>query len=548
MERSPASVRCFTSFGAGYDACMDETRRRLLTALGALPLSLGSRALRAQTPTSPGDQAFTTPLRLPGASGLLALHDASRPLELTASVRREPLFPGRTTDLMAYRTSLGGQQAMNPLLRIHAGDVLDMTLRNQLGEDTTIHWHGLLVDEKNDGSGMSPVRHGERYVYRFPVRNRAAMYWYHPHPHDRTGAQIHRGMAGVLMVDDDEEDALRRELGLVPGENEIPLILQDKQVDARNRIRYEMGEDDWIGNRMLVNYTPEPYLDASIGLYRFRMLNGSNARMFSIAFVQAGRKLPFTLIGTDGGLLARAQRVTDVFLAPAQRIDVLVDFSGLLAGSTVMLTSERYDAMENDAGGMDPAMEHPGAVPMGDPLQLMKINLKLPERKPRSVPNALSSLAAAPRSTPAKREFRLHAQGPKWFINGYNFHDDMHAVKVRVVRGTTEIWEIRNEVKSMPHPMHLHGFQFRVVSRRKSPAQVKRLGVTPQGLTPQDLGFSDTVVVWPGETVAIAIDFSQPFSGEQRYMFHCHNLEHEDQGMMLTLAVGERASAREGNR
>lgn len=526
---------------AGYDVHMDEKRRRLIAALGAMPLGLCPAALRAQSPAGPNEQAFTTPLRMPGASGLLALHDASHPLELTASVRREPLFPGRTTDLMAFRSSVGGHEVLNPLLRIRTGEVLDMTLRNQLGEDTTIHWHGLTVDEKNDGSGMNPVRNGERYVYRFPVRNRAAAYWYHPHPHDRTGAQVHRGMAGMLLVEDGEGDALRRELGLVLGENEIPLILQDKQVDTRNRIRHEMGEDDWIGNRMLVNYTPEPYLDASLGLYRFRMLNASNARTYSIAFMQSGRKLPFTLIGTDGGLLARAQRVTDVFLAPAQRIDVLVDFSDMLAGSTVTLTSERYDPMENDAGGMDPAMEHPGAAPMGEPLPLMKINLKMPERARRSMPNVLSSLAPVPRAAHATRKFRLHAQGPKWFINGYNFHDDMRAVKVRVVRGTREIWEIRNDVKSMPHPMHLHGFQFRVVARRNSPAQVKRLAVTREGLSAQDLGSSDTVLVWPGETVAIAIDFSQPFSGEQRYMFHCHNLEHEDQGMMLAFAVRERA-------
>jgi len=117
----------------------------------------------------------------------------------------------------------------------------------------------------------------------------------------------------------------------------------------------------------------------------------------------------------------------------------------------------------------------------------------------------------------------------------------MNAVKLRVARGSVETWEIRNDAKSMPHPMHLHGFQFRVLSRKGSPAQVKRHAITPLGLTAQDLGWLDTVLVWPGETVAIAIDFSQPFTGEQRYMFHCHNLEHEDQGMMLAFAVEDRA-------
>jgi blue copper oxidase len=113
----------------------------------------------------------------------------------------------------------------------------------------------------------------------------------------------------------------------------------------------------------------------------------------------------------------------------------------------------------------------------------------------------------------------------------------MNAMKVRVKRGAVEHWDITNDMKSMPHPMHLHGFQFHVVARRKSPSQVRRLALTPAGLAAQDLGLQDTVLVWPGETVRIAIDFAQPFGGTQKYMFHCHNLEHEDQGMMMNFAV-----------
>lgn len=104
-------------------------------------------------------------------------------------------------------------------------------------------------------------------------------------------------------------------------------------------------------------------------------------------------------------------------------------------------------------------------------------------------------------------------------------------------RGSREIWELTNDTKSMPHPMHLHGFRFRVIDRRKSTPQVRRLARDAAGRSAQDLGWLDTVLVWPGERVRIAIDFSQPFEGVQRYMFHCHNLEHEDQGMMLNVAV-----------
>lgn len=496
-----------------------------------LPPELRDQAL-------PAVARFRKALRLPGAEGLFAALPAKAGISLTAEIRRHALFEGRTTDLMSYRASVAGRDAFNPLLRARTGDVADVTLANQLGEDTTIHWHGMMVDERNDGSGMHPVAHGASYHYRFPILNRAGLYWYHPHPHDRTGAQIHLGMAGVLLVDDAEDDALRRELGLAFGETELPLVIQDKQVDERNRIRHSMGEDDWIGNRMLVNWTPEPFHEALTCLHRLRILNASNARTYLLAFLHRGRKLPYTLIGTDGGLLDKPRNVTEVFLAPAQRIDVLVDFGGFRVGEAVTMASLRYDPMENDgAPAVDPAIEHPGAPPMGDPLEIMRFDMKVPVCATRRVPGRLSSLAPPPSPATATRRFRLHMDGPKWLINGYNFHDDMRAVRESVKRGAREVWEITNDMQSMPHPMHLHGFQFRVVQRRGSPPQVRRMAVTREGLMPADLGLQDTVLVWPAESVRIAIDFSQPFQGTQGYMFHCHNLEHEDQGMMLNFTV-----------
>jgi blue copper oxidase len=516
---------------------MHADRRKFLLGAAALAASAHAQS-PLRPPPRPARDPFTTPLRLPSASGLFALVDAGNtPLRLAARIERQPIFPGRLTDLFAYRADAGGKALFNPLLRARTGDGLDVTLANHLGEETTIHWHGLQVDERNDGSGMHPVRHDTSYVYRFRIANRAGLYWYHPHPHDRTGAQIHKGLGSLLLVQDEEDDALRRALGLELGRTEIPLLIQDKQVDDLNRIHHAMGEDDWIGNRMLVNWTPEPFFDATTCLHRFRILNGSNARTYLLAFTQAGRRIPYTLIGTDGGLLEKPATVTQCFLAPAQRLDVLVDFEKLVSGSTVMLTSLAYDPMENDGRPGDPAMEHPGAPALGSAQDILKINVKVPVCAPRAVPKILSSLSAAPGKPVATRKFRLHIEGVKWLINGYNYHDDMRAVQFGVARGSVEHWEISNDMKSMPHPMHLHGFQFRVVERRKSPAPIRRMAVTPAGLSPQDLGWQDTVLVWPGETVRIAIDFSQPFEGTQQYMFHCHNLEHEDQGMMMNFEV-----------
>jgi len=422
-----------------------------------------------------------------------------------------------------------------------------VTLRNELSEDTTIHWHGLLVDEANDGSGLHPVAPGAQANYRFPVRNRAGLYWYHAHPHGRTGLQLQRGLAGLLLVEDDEELALRKKLSLTWGERDLPLLIADKQVDEVNAIVYrEDGADDWIGNRVFVNWTPQPHLDVTPALYRFRIANVANARMWRLAFQHRGRSLPFQLIGTDGGLLERPWPVEDLFLAPAQRADVLVDFAGVPAGERVLLRSLDYVAMENEdesgAFAPDPMGDHPGATPMGAALDVMEFRVAVTggERAASPlVPSQLSTLPPLPDTagwTTRALRLRMDSEGT-WFINDWNFRKDGHAPAFRIKRGSREVWEIRNSMTSMPHPVHLHGFVFRVLSRRVSPMDLRARQVAHGGLTAQDLGLTDTLVVWPGEVVRIAIDFSQPYSGVQRYMFHCHNLEHEDMGMMVTFAV-----------
>lgn len=494
------------------------------------------------------DARFAQPLRLPGAAGLMAQVDLAQPFDLVAQVGTQALFPGAATALWAYTGRAAAQAVVNPLLRARRGDDIQVGLDNRLGEATTIHWHGLSVDEANDGSGLHPVEPGARRRYRLRIDNRAGLYWYHAHPHGRTGVQLQRGLAGLLLIEDDEELALRQRLGMRWGERDLPLMIADKQVGPDNAIVYKDGADDWIGNRVLVNWTPEPYLDVIPAWYRLRLANVANARMLRVAFSHGEQVLPMQLIGTDGGLLERAWPVDDVFLAPAQRIDVLVDFSGLKPGERVRLRSLDYVAMENeDESGAflpDPMADHPGAAPMGAPLDLMELRVIecAAERRPPAVLPALDAISKIDplpdtAAWPVRAlRLRMDEQG-RWFINDWNFHLSGHEPAFSVRRGSREVWEIRNSMTSMPHPIHLHGFQFRVLSRAISPPDIRGRQVAAGGLNPQDLGWSDTVVVWPGEIVRLAIDFSQPFDGTQRYMLHCHNLEHEDMGMMLTFAV-----------
>jgi blue copper oxidase len=183
-------------------------------------------------------------------------------------------------------------------------------------------------------------------------------------------------------------------------------------------------------------------------------------------------------------------------------------------------------------------LEHPGAPMMGAAMDLMELRIGADKPVRGTIPPALSKQDAPPAKAATTRKFHIRISGSgRWMINDWNFLLDGHSPAFEVKRGSHEIWEFRNEFLSMPHPLHVHGFQFRVLDRNKSPAQIRTQAVATGGRTPHDLGFLDTVVVWPGETVRIAIDFAQPFNGRQVYMLHCHNLEHEDQGMMVAFAV-----------
>lgn len=525
-------------------------RRRLLAAGVAAGIVAGGAyfGLRHRH-DSPGLSAratrFRNKLRIPGASANLgeASEAADAGIVLQTGVFTQPMLEGSASDIWTYtHRNAAGQLQHNPTLFARTGSRVKVALENRLGDDTTIHWHGFAVDEINDGSGLHPVRHGQRHDYDFEVRNRAGLYWYHAHPHGQTGLQVHKGLAGLVVVEDDEELALQKRLGLTWGVDDIALSISDKQFGLRNKIVHEIAADDWIGNKVLINWTVDPVLEARPGWLRLRLANTSNARLYRIAFAgDDSANLPFHLLGTDGGLLDRPHRLQTAFLAPAQRLDLLLDLRSAKPGDLLMMRSIAYDPMENDAGvGVpeDPAMEHPGATPMGEDMDLLLIRIAGEARNGGELPTALSTHSVGIREDAKRRPFRLWLQDSgRWMINNWNYHLAHGGDVFEVPRGSVERWDITNDMRSMPHPMHLHGFQFIVTGRANSPKQIIEQAIDPRGRTPHDMGLLDTVLVWPGETVSIQIDFSQPFSGRQRYMFHCHNLEHEDQGMMVGFAV-----------
>jgi suppressor of ftsI/bilirubin oxidase len=415
---------------------------------------------------------------------------------------------------------------------------------NQLDEPTIIHWHGLRNDARNDGTGLVVAQPGQAYDYAFKLQDRASMYWYHPHPHGFIPRQAYHGLASLLFIEDEEEAALRRALDLTLGATEIPIVLQDRNFDAQGRLQYEISRDEefagFVGSRLLVNLTERPFIGAGRRIVRFRILNGSNARTYLLAFLQNGRNLGCHLIGTDGGLLAAPQRMTQTFISPGQRLDVLLDLREADPGRSVTLATLGFDPMHVEGEGGH-GMNHgaAGAMPNmameGAAQALLRIDVKPSPAYLNRVPSQLSTLPGIRSGNGAPRRIRLAHDGKgSWTIDGRTF--DANDVPLTAKRGAVETWIIENDRRSMPHPMHVHGFQFRVRERRGSPPHVRALAGA-RGLLPQDLGLVDTVHVWPGEAVHVEIDFSHSYAGDQDYVFHCHNLEHAERGMMIRYRV-----------
>jgi len=537
------------------------SRRRVLHGLAAFGLAAATRPVRPDALSSPdiADSFCRTGsdpsqrLFVPGNDGYLGrLAPRGDALTLTAGAA-DGVPSALSTGSLAFSARHRGRRYANPTLVLQRGERARITLVNSLAEPTIAHWHGLTVDTRNDGNGSFLVPPGERYDYDFEVRNRAGMYWYHPHPHGRTAAQTYRGLFGVILVEDDDERALRKALDLAPGTTEIPLVLQDRRAGVDYAPSPEDLTHGFLGDELFVNGTHCPYLDVATRVYRFRILNAANARTLSLAFQSAtGTPIPFTLIGNDGGLLPMPVQCAQAFISTAERIDVLVDLRHAAVGDTIRLSTLAFDAMHAesatsapiDHSAMGHAMpegpaaadhHHGGAWPEGSPRTLLELRVRKHVTYDRRLPERLTAIPRIDATNAPERPFRLGFAKGRWRINDRVF--EMGVTPIEVAHGTIETWLLRNYHTSMPHAMHLHAFAFEVLARETSPDAIAALAVDAQGRLATDLGRKDTVLVWPGESVRIAIDFTHPFSGPQTYMFHCHNLEHEDAGMMLGVAV-----------
>jgi FtsP/CotA-like multicopper oxidase with cupredoxin domain len=404
----------------------------------------------------------------------------------------------------------------SPLLRVRRGDDFDVLLDNGVPDPLILHWHGLTPPEQSDGHPRFAVKTGGVYQYRFTVDNRAGTYWYHSHSHMRVAKHTQLGIAGMILVEDDDEKAL----GLPSGEREIPLVLQDRRFGPSGVPEYEPNTmEGYAGPEPFANGVHRAFLEVDSALYRFRILNGSNARIFRL---ERSDGRPLVLIGTDGGLLEHPVTIAMLDLAPGERADVLMDLSAAAVGDRIMLRSREF---EIPGTGMTSGTARMHTTAM----DLLELRVARNVRDEVRIPETLSQIEGPdPARSVRERPFRFSFARDYYsrsmdqhHINGKTY--EMDRVDVRVPFGQTEIWSFVND-NTFPHPIHLHATHFRVLSRDGGRGEV----------FPWEAGLKDTVLVYPDETVRIAVRFD---AHPGLYPLHCHNLEHEDSGMMLNVLV-----------
>jgi FtsP/CotA-like multicopper oxidase with cupredoxin domain len=514
-----------------------------LVAVGGLP-----GALAACIPAAAQSDRSENSVDLSAASALDEVE-----ISLRATPTETAILPGKATRTWSYRGEVLSGDAnaiehipgsyLGPILRLRRGQKVRIRFTNELDQPSIIHWHGLHVPEEADGHPRLAIDPGETYTYEFTVHNRAGTYWYHPHPHGQTGPQVYNGLAGLLLVSDDEEQAA----GLPSGDYDVPLVLQDRTLDGnnqfvylRNRMEQMMG---FLGDRILVNGQPDYVLPVATRAYRLRLLNGSNSRTYKLAWHDG---TPLTVIATDGGLLERPVQRDYVMLSPGERVELWADFQGRDVGTELRLQSHPFFGGEvsgmTGGGGMT-RIDSEAALPNGSEFTVLHVRVDrvyidreasetstLPERL--SEPRFDRPEDAVNRRRP--RTFAIEMQRMLWFLNGRMFEMEEVARDEVVRLGDLEQWEFINQggAMVMAHPMHIHNVQFQVIERQVLPQLSDIWDEVRAGYV--DDGWKDTVLVMPGERVKVLLKFEDY---EGLYLYHCHNLEHEDQGMMRNYRV-----------
>ncbi|WP_242614002.1 multicopper oxidase family protein [Actinomadura roseirufa] len=455
-----------------------------------VPGGLGLNSLRRKERPGVVPAAFTVPLQIPRAARPVMRTLTTDYYHLTIQEAQAEILPGVRTKVLSYDGQFPG-----PTIRAVKGRRVVVRQTNKLTGEAVVHLHGGHVSPANDGHPANGIVPGGYRDYEYPNDQPAATLWYHDHVHHMESENVFRGLSGTYLISDPAE--LR--LGLPNGAYDVPIILRDIRFDDAGQIVYEMGDFKYR-NTVLVNGSPQPYFKVAARKYRLRLVNAANMRFFNLS-LSTGADL--TVVASDGGLLPAPQPVKSIALSPAERADVVVDFSGYAPGTQVVLTN---------AFGTDEASRSILRFDVGEPVRdRSRVPATLRRRMNLGEPDQTRTVS-----------FGFNPQNQEWLLDGKTF--DMNRVDAKIKRGDTEIWQIQNLGVSppVPHNMHLHGTHFEVLDRDGQP------------VAPHETGPKDTVFVASGSTVRIKVRWDTYLG---RYLYHCHLIDHSSMGMMAQAEI-----------
>lgn len=473
------------------------TRRPMFTLglLGGSALLLINSAL-AQGLESPPVTPFVRPLAIPPVLAPISSDESKDYYEVTMDQAQLEIIPGTLTTIWGYNGLYPG-----PTIRARSGRRTVIRQKNDLPEAMSVHLHGGHTPPSSDGHPYDLIPPGGTKTYDYPNNQIPTTLWYHDHAVDVTGRHVYMGLAGFYIMTDDFEQCLP----LPKGENDIPLLIQDRLFNADGSLNYPLSDQTILagvlGDRVVVNGIIQPYFEVGTRKVRFRILNGSNTRSYRLA-LSSGE--PLIQIGSDGGLLARPVKQSSVTIAPAERVDVIIDFSGYALDTRIIVKNE---------------------LGVGESLtDLMEFRVVREEFDDSSIPATLQEVEEIPESSADRtRKFSLSERvinGRRLLtINGNLFDPDRIDAAARV--DDVEIWEFSNATYD-PHPIHIHDIQWQI------------LDINGQRPPAGDEGWKDTFLIPALGNVRVIGKFAN-LTGI--YVFHCHKLEHEDHAMMAQFEV-----------
>ena len=413
---------------------------------------------------------------------------------------------------------------LGPTLMMRKNYSVTINVANNLPDTTTIHWHGMHVSPTNDGGPHIIIAPGSTWSPSFKVKDWASTVWYHPHLHEHTNEHVQKGVAGFIFVRDSIERLLN--LPRTYGIDDFPMALQTKAFDANKQIVVASALD----TALMVNATLKPFLNVAAQVVRLRLLNGSSERTFNLGFT--GNKT-FYQIGSDGGLLTSPVALTRLRLSPGERAEILMDF-GPYNGQSFDMINFTTELPSGNYGAPQPGMGPGQTIPnyTSNPLNtanynVIKFNVQPPTSNPvTTIPTTLVTHNPWPQASAVNSRtltFMPMNMGPTaiqgpFMIDNQMF--DMNVINQTIPLDNVEIWTLRNQTP-ISHPFHIHDVHFYVLDIN---------GVPP---SPGLAGRKDVILVPGGNgTVRFITKFETYCDDHYPYMYHCHMLTHEDDGMM----------------